>query len=133
MKHLSPLDFQLLLEGSAGSEMAQHLAVCELCRGELSAELRAECALSELGQHFAARDATNRGAGEWDEISIVRETDARRRPLPQLRSALAHTLCAGAISLLPWISFLSAPAPQPPTALSRVQSSRCVVMQPWCR
>jgi hypothetical protein len=164
MKHLSPLDFQSLLEGGADSELLQHLAACKLCRSELSAELRAECALSELGRQIAGRelfgnhaprrtplhvvaahDCTKSSAEEWDEVSLVRATtdvtelpqrsttSKRRLRASRLRSALAHTLCAAAVALLPWVSFLSAPAPQAPTPLSLVQNSRCVVMQPWCR
>jgi hypothetical protein len=108
MKHLSPLDYQALLEGCPTHAVEAHLEECNLCQAEFAAELRAEGALLSLGIHVgehkpllvALAPLARRGqpqaqhrqppaqretsqppsADSWDEISSLRATGSSRGP-----------------------------------------------------
>jgi hypothetical protein len=165
MKHLSPLDVQLLLEGEATPPSVQHLEVCVLCQEEFRAELRAEAALWALGKNAVAlstgrlRDAARSTArpvepecAQWEDVSAIRAVGITQlgQSVPsaptlgrrlgaggsQLRSSvrrtLAHSFLIAACVPLPWFNFIAQP-PQPETALTSLQISRCLNSQPWCR
>lgn len=142
MKHLSPLDYQLLLEGEATPDSVQHLAVCGLCQTEFRDQLRAEAALLSLGRSSRQgvalvhqRPARAPERTPWDEVSGVHVAARAQRSNgwhADARRMLGKALLVAACIPFPWVSFITAP-PQVETALTTLQASRCVNAQPWCR
>lgn len=142
MKHLSPLDYQLLLEGEAEADSVQHLAGCGLCQTEFRDQLRAEAALLSMGRSsrqglalVARGPAREPARTRWDDVSGVHVAARVHRSNgwhAGARRMLGKTLLVAACIPFPWVSFITAP-PQAETALTTLQASRCLNAQPWCR
>jgi hypothetical protein len=144
MKHLSPLDYQALLEGCPPRWVEQHLDVCALCQEEFAAELRAELSLLALGENISPRPASSLSANRqrllppstqgWEEISSLRATTpGNGRIKSRYQGLVLHGLFAAASALLPWLSFLPETASRSPEVLQLTLDSRCLSTQPWCR
>lgn len=156
-RHLSPLDFQALLEGLADLHQVAHLAGCPLCQAEFKAELQAEVVLLALAPHVCPLDevssnATEGPKGGWDEISGIRPALVVDGRLAQestsstpgggspragafrsaFRSMITYGALAAACWVCPWLNFRAQPVLKV-AVLTSVPEARCLNSQPWCR